>query len=85
MTPAMPPLPTPLYLPFQLSSGSHTSKFTAGEVTPTIRQKAGVPIVLFVRGGVKPFASTTSAEESVVSGRVILVSKGQDCLRLNDC
>ena len=79
MTPAIPPFPTPLYLPFQLFRGSQTSKLIAGSVTPTILQKAGVIKLLSRPGCLKLFASTMCAEEMVVSShsKELLVSSGQ--------
>ena len=73
----MPPLPTPLYLPFQFSIGSQTSKFTAGVVTPTTRQKSGKDITLLEFGAENEFAVTTSAEEIVVSVKFKLVNPRQ--------
>ena len=73
----MPPLPTPLYLPFQFSMGNHTSKFTAGVVTPTTRQNAGIDITLFEFGAEKEFAVTTSAEDIVVSVKLKLINVWQ--------
>lgn len=56
-TPAQPPLPTPENLPFQPSSGNHTSKRICesgvGAIVPATRQKGGrLPIAFVPPGGV---------------------------------
>src|SRR6478672_3162617 len=65
MTPAVPPLRTSWYLPFQPWLGSHTSNCTAGFVTPTTRQigRATVPTGF----GFAP-AGSDCASVMVVSG-----------------
>src|ERR1700745_3195775 len=65
MTPAVPPLPTSWYLPFQPVVGSHTSNCTEGLVTPTTRQigNAIVPTGF----GLAP-AGSSCARVIVVSG-----------------
>ena len=83
MTPAIPPFPTPLNLPFQLSNGNQTSKLIAGSVTPTTLQKAGVIKLISRPGRLKLFASTISTEAIVVFSRSkeLLVSSEQAFLR----
>ena len=52
MIPAQPPLPTPANFPFQLPSGSQTSKTICdsgvGAMTPATRQKGGRLPITFV-------------------------------------
>jgi hypothetical protein len=72
--PAHPPLPTPANLPFQFSSGIHTSNSTrdwaVGLISPATRQKGGSPVMAFVLpGGVNDPVVTAWAAVMVVSGR----------------
>src|SRR6185312_11997961 len=74
MVPARPPLPTPLYLPFQLVSGSHTSNSMSlsllGWMLPATRQKSGSPVIgRVLPGGVKLPPVTGWAKVITVSGR----------------
>src|SRR5258706_4135832 len=69
MIPAVPPLPTPWNLPFQLAIGSQTSNVTAGALTATTRQNAGrLRIAVVPSGGVNAGPGTSSADLIVVSG-----------------
>src|SRR5579864_2490515 len=72
MEPANPPLPAPTKRPFQLCSGSHTSKRIAesllGRKMPVTRQNAGSPVI----GG--RASETTSESEETSSALAMVVS-----------
>src|SRR6185312_6594992 len=69
MEPAVPPLPTPWNLPFQVWSGSQTSNRIAGLVVAVTRQNAGrLPMGWWKCGGVKLSDETIEAEAIVVLG-----------------
>src|ERR1700741_2688125 len=74
MTPAVPPLPTSWNLSFQVSVGSHTSKRTAGLVTPTRRQTAAA--IVPTGAGFAP-AGRSWASSMVVSLRRSFVRSAQ--------
>src|SRR5215475_7622151 len=66
MTPAVPRLPTPRSLPFQVFVGNHTSKLIASLLTPTTRQ---IPVgSVPTSAGFAP-AGSASVSVIVVSGR----------------
>src|SRR6185312_2241965 len=83
MVPARPPLPTPLYLPFQLVSGSHTSNSMSlsllGWMLPATRQKSGSPVIgrVLLPGGVKLPPVTGWAKVITVSGSARLARLAQ--------
>src|SRR5687767_6751525 len=73
MVPAQPPLPTPANFPFQLPSGSQTSKTicdsAVGAMTPATRQKGGrLPITFVDPGGVNDPVLIASALVIFVPG-----------------
>ena len=73
MIPAQPPLPTPANFPFQLPSGSQTSKTicdsVVGAMTPATRQKGGrLPITFVDPAGVNDPVLIASALVIVVPG-----------------
>src|SRR5690348_719505 len=82
MVPARPPLPTPLYLPFQLVSGSQTSNLMSlslvGRMLPATRQKSGRPVIARVLpGGVKLPPVTGWAKVITVCGSARLARLAQ--------
>ena len=81
-TPAQPPLPTPENLPFQPSSGNHTSnricESGVGAIIPATRQKGGrLPIAFVVPGGVNEPVVTGSAERIVVFASLCSANRAQ--------
>ena len=73
MIPAQPPLPTPANFPFQLASGSQTSKAICdsgvGAMTPATRQKGGrLPMTLVDPAGVNDPVLIASAVVIFVFG-----------------
>jgi hypothetical protein len=73
MVPAQPPLPTPANFPFQLPSGSQTSKTicdsAVGAMTPATRQKGGrLPITFVDPAGVNDPVLIASALVIFVAG-----------------
>ena len=72
----MPPLPETWNLPFQPSIGSQTSKLTAGSVTATTRQTAGMSSGSPAVGASAP-AATVTALVMVASGSASAVRLSQ--------
>src|SRR5687768_4855503 len=83
MVPAHPPLPTPANLPFQFSSGIHTSNrmcdSLVGAIAPATRQNGGRPVMAFVLpGGVNDPVVTAWAAVMVVAGSERAASRSHD-------
>src|SRR5262245_43174621 len=77
MTPAVPPLPTPWNLPFQVVAGSQTSILTAGDIVAVTRQNAGRLGSAALPGGVYEPAGMDWVPVTVVIGSINVASWSQ--------